>query len=107
MKVITRKDLERIKNIGYEAFVNTPGCHNATEAKYNAICTAIRETKIRKGDVKDCDMFVVSTQRNYGSRRWSDYRHVIYYIAPDKSKGETECYLYGIKKDSILAGVKK
>lgn len=107
MKVITRKDLERIKNLGEEAFVNTRGCRNAVEAEHNAICAAIREHKGRKGDIKDCDLFVVSVQRNYGSRRWSDYRHVIDYIVPDKSKGETACYLYGIKKDRILAGVKK
>lgn len=109
MKILTKKDWHKIEEIGKVAFENARGCRNAVSAETNLVCEAVRESKSRswKG-WKDVTLIVRIVQRNYGTRRHSDYRECIDVVAvhPAMYK-ETNCFVYGIKKDTIIAVVKR
>lgn len=110
MKIITKKDWERIESLGIEAFKNARGCRQAVTAETKAICDAVRMTSNRKwkGWEKDTCLIIRIKQRNYGTRKWSDYRECIDVVPvhPAAYK-ETAKYVYGIKKDTIIAVVKR
>lgn len=109
MKVLTKNDWSKIEEIGKEAFENTRGCRNAVSAETKAVCEAVRGHRSRswKG-WQDVALIVRIVQRNYGTRRYSDYRKCVDVVAvhPAMYK-ETKCYVYGIKKDTIIAVVKR
>lgn len=109
MKVLTKKDWSKIEEVRKAAFENTRGCRNAVSAETKAVCEAVRGLKNRswKG-WKDAALIVRIVQRNYGTRRWSDWRECIDVVAvhPAMYK-ESKCYVYGIKKDTIIAVVKR
>lgn len=110
MKIITKKDWERIESLGTEAFKNARGCQNAVTAETKAICDAVRMIPNRKwkGWEKDTYLIIRIKQRNYGTRKWSDYSESIDVVPvhPAAYK-ETAKYVYGIKKDTIIAVVKR
>ena len=109
MKVLTKKDWNKIEEIGKTAFENARGCRNAVSAETNAVSEAVRSHRSRswKG-WKDVALIVRVVQRNYGTRRHSDYRECVDVVAvhPAMYK-ETNCFIYGIKKDTIIAVVKR
>lgn len=79
MKIITKKDWERIERLGTEAFENVIGCRQAVTAETKAVCDAVRMTPDRKwkGWEKDTCLIFGIKSRHYGTRRWSDYRECI------------------------------
>ena len=110
MKVLTEKDWNKVEEIGKAAFENARGCRQAVTAETKAICDAVRMTPNRKwkGWEKDTCLIIRIKQRNYGTRKLSDYRECIDVVPvhPAAYK-ETEKYVYGIKKDTIIAVVKR
>lgn len=110
MKIITKKDWEKIESLGTEAFENARGCLQAVTAETKAICDAVRMTPNRKwkGWEKDTYLIIRIKQMNFGTRKYSDYRECIDVVPvhPAAYK-ETEKYVYGIKKDTIIAVVKR
>ena len=109
MKILTFKDWEMIEGCGKAAFETTRGCRNAVTAEYNVICDLIRSHKNRKfGGWKNAALLICVTQRNYGTRRRSDWRKCIEVIPvhPGMYK-ETKQFVYGLKKDRIIAVVNR
>lgn len=109
MKILTKKDWHKVEEIGKAAFENARGCRNAVSEETKLVCEAVRGLKNRswKG-WKDVALIVRIIQRNYGTRRHSDYRECIDVVAvhPGMYK-ETNSFVYGIKKDTIIAVVKR
>lgn len=110
MKILTFKDWEMIEECGKAAFETTRGCRNAVTAEYNVIRDLIRSHKKNRkfSGWENAALLICATQRNYGTRRCSDWRKCIEVVPvhPVMYK-ETKQFVYGIKKERIIAVVNR